>query len=111
MASLGGLLRVQPSRCPSAKRAKDTSLEKVSAIHCRHLNFSNRARAVAELIALYPHLLEQRQVEIRDRRFLRQHDMLAAELHFSVAAADQDVRLWIVVVQVAIAHVRPVYKN
>src|SRR5438067_724326 len=69
----------------------------------RLLDRRNHARAVAELIALHSRLLEQRQMEIRDRRAFRQHDMLTSELHLAVAAANHDVRLRIVVMQVAVA--------
>src|SRR5206468_8823888 len=75
------------------------------------LNLRNRPSAVAELVALDTDLLQQRQVEIRNRRFLWQHEVLAAEFHFAVPAANQDVRLRIVVVQVTIAHVRAEQKN
>src|ERR1700733_13934449 len=69
------------------------------------------ARAVAELLALHPRLLQNRQMQIRNRRALRQHDMLPNELHFAVAAAHQDIRLRIVVMQVAVTHVRPVHEH
>ena len=75
------------------------------------LDLRNRARAVAELVALYSDLLQQRQVEIRDRRFLRQHQVLAAELHFAVPTTNQDVRHRIVVVLVTVAHVRPEHED
>src|SRR5580692_4625532 len=55
------------------------------------------ARAVAELLALHPRLLQNRQMQICNRRALRQHDMLANELHFAVAATHQNIRLRIVV--------------
>jgi hypothetical protein len=71
----------------------------------------DRSRAVAELVALHANLLQQGQVEISDRGTLRQHDMLAAELHPAGAAAHYDIRLRIVIVQVAVAHVRPVHEN
>src|SRR5437763_4694907 len=75
------------------------------------LNARDRAGAVAELVAIHPDLLKQRQVEIRDRGALRQHDMPAAELHLAVAAADQYVRLRVVVVPIAVAHVRSVHED
>src|ERR1044072_9409636 len=46
--------------------------------------------------AFHPSLLNQRQVDIPDGGALRQHDMLAAEPHLAVAAADHDVRLRVV---------------
>src|SRR5579875_555249 len=64
------------------------------------LHARDRARAVAELVALHPDLLQNRQVQIRDRRALRQHNMLPQKLHLPRAAANQDIRLRIIVVQV-----------
>src|SRR6187549_1612158 len=71
----------------------------------------DRARAVAERVAFHADLLKQRQVEIRDRRALRQDDVPAAEFHLAVAAADDDVRLRVVVVSIAVAHVRSVHEH
>ena len=50
-------------------------------------------------------------MQIRNRCPLRQYDVLAAQLHPAGAAAHQDIGLGIVVVQVAVAHVRPVQQN
>src|SRR6185503_19840566 len=71
----------------------------------------DRARAVAEPVPFHADLLKQRQVEIRDRRALRQHDMPATEPHLAVTAADHDVRLRVVVVSIAVAHVRSVHED
>src|SRR5689334_20051641 len=48
----------------------------------------NHAGAVTEFVALHSNLLKHREVEIRDRGALRQHDVLAAEFQFAVAATD-----------------------
>src|SRR5215831_14015229 len=87
----------------SANGPKHCSRRDVSTRSTRGFNLHARyyAGAVAELIALQTGLLKQREVQIRDRRTLRQHDVLADDLHFAVSAADHDVRLGIIVVQVA----------
>src|SRR6185369_13772237 len=71
----------------------------------------DRAGTVAELVALDSDLLKQCQVEIRDRCALGQHDMLADEFHLAVATTDQYVRLRVVVVPIAVAHVRSVHED
>src|SRR5688572_3069280 len=71
----------------------------------------DRARAVAERVAFDADLLKQREMEIRNRRTVRQHEMPAAELHLAAAAADDDVRLRVVVVPIAVAHVRSVHED
>ena len=43
-----------------------------------YLDSCDYAGAVAEMVAFQPHLLQQSQVEIRDRRTFRQQQMLAA---------------------------------
>src|SRR5213595_1696432 len=48
------------------------------------LNARDDAGAVGKLVALDAGLLQQRQVKIRDRRALRQQDMLATDLHSSI---------------------------
>src|SRR5262249_27229875 len=81
-----------------------------SSLRCM-LNLRNRPCAVAEFVALNSYLLQQRQMEIRDRRFLGKHEVLAAELHFAVPTTDEDVRFRIVVVPITVAHIRPEQKD
>src|SRR5688572_13723684 len=74
-------------------------------------NVRDRSGAVAELVAFHADLLQQRQMEIGDRRAFRQHQVLAARPQPAGAAADNDVRLRVVVVAVAVAHVRSVHEH
>jgi len=89
-------------------RTRHYAFQEFSAMHS---NSRNDAGAVAELVALNPGLLQYRQVEIRDGRALRQDDVLANELDFSIAATYEDIRFRIVVMQIAVAHVRPVHEH
>src|SRR5262252_9080861 len=85
----------------SANGPKHCSRRDVSTRSTRGFNLHARyyAGAVAELIALQTGLLKQREVQIRDRRALRKHNVLAEDFDFTVAPANHDVRLRIVVVQ------------
>src|SRR5579863_9538307 len=49
----------------------------------------NNSGAVAEPIAFHPGLLKDRQVQVRDRRAFRKHNVLADELDLAVAATHQ----------------------
>src|SRR5277367_300136 len=54
---------------------------------CRLLYVRDGTSAVAEVILLMPHLLQQGQMQVGDGRALRQRQVLAALLQLAVAAA------------------------
>src|SRR6187551_731436 len=102
----------EPPNHPGASRHPLSSEGKATVLPAhRQLNSRNRSGTIAKLVTLDSNLLKQGQVEICDRRALRQHDMLTAELHFAVAATNQDVRLRVIVVPIAVAHVRSVHED
>src|SRR5688572_1880678 len=86
-----GLLET-PSRTPSLLDARDL------------------ARAVADALHLEPSFVDDGEQQVRERRVLRQLEVLAAA-ELAVRAADQDVRQRIIVVPVAVAHVRAVHQQ
>src|SRR6185436_16304448 len=65
----------------------------------------DHAGAVSELFPLDAHLLQDRQVQIRDRRAFRQREVLSAEFQLTVASSNKDVWLRVVVMQITVAHV------
>ena len=69
-----------------------------------------RAGAVAERVDFDVDLVEQRHEQVRLRRVLGAHDVLAA-LQLAAAAADHDVRQRVVIVRVAVAHVAAVEQH
>src|SRR5882724_3293382 len=73
-------------------------------------NTGDLAGAVRETLHLQPRLVQQREVQIANRRAHGQIDM-ASPLECAVAAADQDVRQRIIAVQVAVAHVGAVEQH
>src|ERR1043166_2637110 len=66
--------------------------------------------AVADAIQPDAELVEQRQMQIRERRLLRKHDVLAA-LQLSGAAAGEQQRNVSRIVRVAFAHARAVQQR
>src|SRR5262245_12547298 len=68
------------------------------------------AGAVRETLHLQPRLVEQREVQIANRRAHGQIDMASA-LERAGAAAEQDVRQRIIAVHVAVAHVGAVEQH
>src|SRR5690349_14486157 len=73
-------------------------------------DLADQPGAVAELRLLNPELVQDRQVQIRERCARGRRDILAADV-LAIRAAHQDLRQRIVVVLIAVAHVRAVQEQ
>src|ERR1700722_3746681 len=72
--------------------------------------FGDDARAVAETLLLDPELVQDRQVNIGKRCARRRRDVFAADV-LAIGASDQNFRQRIVVMLVAVAHVRAIQEQ
>src|SRR5262249_1001753 len=68
------------------------------------------AGTIPELILLDSVVLQHRQMEILNRCAIRQYDMLPSQFRLSIPATHDDVRLRIVVMQIAVTHIRPIHE-
>src|SRR5207248_4016556 len=75
------------------------------------LDTGDHAGAVSEALRLEARLVQQREVQIGNRRAFGQLDLPSAALERAGAAADQDGRQRIIAVQVAVGHVGAVEQH
>src|SRR6516162_4018811 len=74
-------------------------------------NTGDLAAAVGDALHLQARLVEDREVQIGNRRVFGKVDLLSALLERARAAADEDVRQRIIAVHVAVAHVGAVEQH
>src|SRR5215510_16027499 len=74
-------------------------------------NTGNHVGAVPDAFHLHARLVQQREMQIGNRRTFGQLDLLPSLLERARAATDQDVRQRIIAVQVAVAHVGAVEQH
>src|SRR5207248_2414602 len=100
--------RVRPRTQPNAPFSIDLRFMAVSS---ERSDTGDHAGAVPKALPLEARLVQQREVQIGNRRAFGQLDLPSAALERAGAAADQDGRQRIIAVQVAVGHVGAVEQH